>query len=937
MRLKQFFAALLLLVTASAQAQQMPPIPVDKDVRIGKLDNGLTYYLRHNDYPEHVASFYIAQKVGSINENDDQRGLAHLLEHMAFNGSEHFKDNAMQEYLQSIGVEYGRNLNAFTAMDKTVYYITDVPTKRISALDSCLLVLKDWSNGLTLDAKAIDEERDIVHNEYRMRIIGAQKILEKVLPQLYPGSKYGERFPIGLMSIIDGCSPETLRAYYRKWYRPDNQGIIIVGDIDVARTEEKIKTLFGSTKVPADAAKVIPEPVPDNAAAIYVIGKDKEMQADIFQVFMKHDATPDAEKNDMGYLIEDFAKDIITRMLNARLDERAQNTDCSFLQGRVEEGEYLFSRTKDALSVLVVPKEGKDIEGLKEVLRELKRAHDFGFTATEFERAKADYMSGLEKKYNNRAKTPSNEYCEEYVDNFIENEPIPSIEDRYQILNQVAPMLTVDVLNGMKSQLFCENDTNLVVLAMLQEKDGKQYVTADQLKQAVDSVRTEQLTAYVDNVKQEPLMAQMPKKGKIVKETTDTKLGFKRLTLSNGATVMMKKTDHNADEILMNATSQGGSSVFGKADINNLQVADYLLGQSGLGNFNNTELQKALAGKQCSTAFSIKNATHSLSGKTTPKDLETMMQLVYLDFTAVKKDEKAAKSTLDMFALSMKNAGLNPDLVYMDSVNSTLYRGNKLFCLPTESDIKAVNYDRVLQIGKLLYGNAANFTFTFVGNFDEAKLRGFIEQYIASLPSSKNMLKAKEMRTFANGTVKNEFTKKMENPQAQANEIWRSGAVPYTLDNVVKLDVAARLLDMTFNRTIREQLSAAYHAGAESECDDDGLQTFLIIKGIGKLNPDKASKAIPYFMKGLKETVSQPNADDLNKVKQILLKQADVDNKTNSYWISVLGTLAKHGVDVNSDYKKTIEAVTPASISAFLKDVILKSNNCVEVIMMPAK
>ena len=264
MKLRKMWAALLLLVGMSVQAQEIPNIPVDPEVRTGKLENGLTYYIRHNGYPEKVASFYIAQRVGSVQENDDQRGLAHLLEHMAFNGTDHFKDNSLQEYLQSIGVEYGRNLNAYTSTDQTVYYIQDVPTTRISALDSCMMILKDWSNGITLDTKAIDAERDIVHNEYRMRIIGTQKILEQKLPELYPGSKYGERFPIGLMEVIDKCSPETLRAYYRKWYRPDNQGIIIVGDIDVDRTEQKVKELFGGIKVPANAAKVETVEVPDN-------------------------------------------------------------------------------------------------------------------------------------------------------------------------------------------------------------------------------------------------------------------------------------------------------------------------------------------------------------------------------------------------------------------------------------------------------------------------------------------------------------------------------------------------------------------------------------------------------------------------------------------------------------------------------------------------
>ncbi|MBQ5506911.1 MAG: insulinase family protein, partial [Prevotella sp.] len=654
MRLRNLFVAALLFVVGGLQAQEMPSIPKDPALRMGKLDNGLTYYIRHNDYPEHVASFYIAQKVGSINENDDQRGLAHLLEHMAFNGSDHFKGNSMQEYLQSIGVEYGRNLNAYTSTDQTVYYITDVPTARISVVDSCMLVLKDWSNGLTLTSEAIDEERDIVHNEYRMRIVGTQKILEQVLPDLYPGSKYGHRFPIGLMEIIDGCNPETLRAYYRKWYRPDNQGIIIVGDIDVDRTEQKIKELFGGITVPANAAKVELEPVPDNNEGIYVIGKDKEQQVSMFLVSMKHDATPDSLKNNVSYMVFDFARDVIAEMLNARFTEESQKPECPFLNASAEEGNYLVSRTKDAFTLSLIPKEGKELEGLATGLRELKRVKDFGFTATEYDRAKSEYISRLESTYNNREKQRSDVYCSQYVNNFIENEPIPSIEDKYQLMNQIVPMIPVEAINEIARQLITNNDTNFVVLAAVQEKEGKQYFTTDDMKKAVANVRQETLEAYVDNVKQEPLMAELPKAGSIVKEEDNTQLGFKKLTLSNGATVLMKKTDFNADQILMSAGSLGGNGVFGVKEANNLNFASMILSQSGLGNFSSTDLQKALSGKQCSTSFSISNSKHGLSGSTTPKDLETFMQLVHLDFTKVTKDDKAVQNFLTLLSTQLK-------------------------------------------------------------------------------------------------------------------------------------------------------------------------------------------------------------------------------------------------------------------------------------------
>ena len=935
MRLKSLLLATFLLAGLSVHAQ-MQTIPTDESVRMGRLDNGLTYYIRHNGYPEKVASFYIAQKVGSVQENEDQRGLAHLLEHMAFNGSDHFKDNALQEYLQSIGVEYGRNLNAYTSTDQTVYYIQDVPTTRISALDSCMLVLKDWSNGITLSEEAINQERDIVHNEYRMRITGMQKILEQKLPELYPGSTYGNRFPIGLMEVIDGCSPETLRAYYRKWYRPDNQGIIIVGDIDVDRTEQKVKELFSGIKVPANAAKVVPVEVPDNNEAIYVIGKDKEQPANLFLVNMKHDAFPDSMKNDAAYMIMNFATDMFSQMLNERFKEECQKPESPLLQVGANDGQYLFSRTKDALSIQVVPKEGQELEGLATALRETKRAKDFGFTETEYERAKSNYLSQLEKIYNNREKYRTNDYCNQYVQHFINSEPIPSIETEYTLMNQIVPMIPIDIINMLAKELVSETDTNLVVLAALKDVDGKQYFTADDMRKTVANVRAEQLEAFVDNVVQEPLMAELPQKGSIVKETENSALGYKELLLSNGVKVLMKKTDFNAEEILMRASSAGGASVFGLSEVDNLQLASYILSTSGMGNFMQTDLKKVLAGKQVSLNFDINNSRHSVSGSSTPKDLETMMQLTHIGFTNLTKDDKAVNTLLSTLKMVLGNISNNNDAVFEDSVQSVIYKHNPLFLTPTPESLNRVNYDRVLEMGRILYGNAANFTFTFVGNYDEAVLKQFIEQYIASLPSKGTAdLTEKELRTFAKGFVANKFDKQMENPQAQANEIWRSNAVKYSLSNNVLNDISSRLLDMTYNREIRERLSAAYHAGADGEVETDGPQTFMIITGSAQLNPEKAQEAIKEFHKGMDATVASPNVEDLNKIKQILLKQADVDASTNRYWLTVLDRWTRFGVDIHTNYKSTVEAVTPKDISKYLKKVILKSRNHYEVEMMP--
>lgn len=934
MKLRQFLvAALALLSFGTMVAQQMPamPVPVDKDVRIGHLDNGLTYYIRHNGYPEHVASFYIAQKVGSINENDDQRGLAHLLEHLAFNGSDHFKGNSLQEYLQSIGVEYGRNLNAYTSVDKTVYYFTDVPTTRISAVDSCMLILKDWSNGITLTKQAIDDERDVVHNEYRMRMVGQMRMLERSLPKLYPGSKYGYRMPIGLMSVVDGCKPETLRAYYRKWYRPDNQAIIVVGDVDVDHIEAQIKKLFSGIKVPAGAAKVIPEQVPDNDTAIYVVDKDKEQQYDVMQVFMKHDPTPDSLKNDVVYMLDGYAKRALCSMLDSRFSEMAQEPDCPFIQAYSDDDDYIVSRTKDAFSLVVVAKPGKMLEAYAAVLREAKRVRDFGFTATEYQRAKDDIMSGIEKVYTNRNKMKNEQFTSQYVDNFIENEPIPSVETEYQVYQSFVPMIGVDDINECAKELICQTDTNFVTLMMMRDAADNVYPTEQQLADVVKQVRGEQLTAYVDQVKQEPLIATLPKAGKIKSVTENKRLGFKTYKLSNGAKVIVKKTDFKDDEIRFSALANGGSASISSADYREAKMLTSLLGASGLGDFSNNELEKALAGKQVSLDFVLSKYRHGLSGHSTPKDLETLMQLIYLNLTNVSKDEKAVNSFKTAQASVLANQGNNPQVVFQDSLASTTSLGNPLFRTLKSAEVEQVSYDRALALAKQLYGNAKDYTFYFVGNVDEAQLRPFMEQYLASL--SSNGYKPQNVApATAWGEVKNQFSKQMENPQDIAFEMWKMKTAN-TLRTAVVGDVAGRMLEMDYTRNIREKLSAAYSVGAGVTQDIDLAGKLTVgLSAIAMLNPDKSAEAIPYFFSGLKNAIENPNLGDLQKVKEILLKQAEVDAKTNGYWMGVLREYDIYGLDSYTDYQKTVASIDAKAVSEYLKS-LLASGNHIEVIM----
>ena len=936
MRLRKIFAAALLLLSVGNAMAQMPPIPVDKNVKIGHLENGLTYYIRHNAFPEHVASFYIAQKVGSINENDDQRGLAHLLEHLAFNGTEHFKGNSLQDYLQSIGVEYGRNLNAYTSIDKTVYYFTDVPTTRTSAVDSCMLILKDWSNGISLTKEAINDERDVVHNEYRMRMVGQQLMLERNLPKLYQGEKYGYRMPIGLMSVVDGCDPETLRAYYRKWYRPDNQAIIIVGDIDVDHVEAQIKKLFSGIKVPKNAAKVVPVPVADNDTAIYVIDKNKEQKFDMINIMMKTDAYPDSLKGNMAYLVMSYLRSVVGSMFDARLAEQTREADCPFLQGSAGVGSYLISGTKDAFSISGVAKPGKVKEAYAAFLREAKRVRDFGFTTTEYARAKENFMSGMETMYENRNKMKNEQFTTQYVDHFTDNEPIPSLEDEYKIYQMIVPGFTVEDINSSMKNLISETDTNFVSMVLMKEAEGVSYPTEQELAAIVKQVRGEKLEAYVDNVKQEPLMASAPKAGSIKKVVENKVLGFKKLTLSNGAKVVLKKTDYEDNEIRVAGSANVGYSAF-QNDPVNAANASTVWEVSGLAGFTGNDLQKMLAGKQCGVGLTMSPFRHGIAGTSTPKDLETMMQLLYLSMTNLTKDEKAFENLKNTYTTVLSNKSNNPNMVYQDSIQSTLYLGNKLALLPNVEDIQNINYDRVLDMQKQLYGNAKDFTFYFVGNYDEKVLLPLIEQYIASLPNKGMKLKNQKI-PYAKGEVKNIFTKAMENPQSQAREMWFVKLPAYTQKTAVLADISARLLEMKYLRSIREELSAAYSTGASCGLifDYDG-KLALTINGTAQLNPDKVDAAVPCFFKGMEETIAAPDANDLQKVKEILLKQAGVDEKTNSYWMQVLSMYDLRKVDTHTNYREMVKSVTAQQISDFLKNVVLKSGNHFEVIMKAEK
>ena len=937
MTLRKFFMAAMMLVALGSMAQSMP-IENDPSVRKGKLDNGLTYYIKQNNWPEHRVNFYIAQRVGSLQEEESQRGLAHFLEHMAFNGTVNYPGNGVIDYTRSLGVEFGRDLNAYTGVDQTVYNINDVPSTRLSAIDSCLLILKDWSNGLLLEGDEIDKERGVIHEEWRVRSSASQRMFERNLETLYPGSKYGKRMPIGLMSVVDNFKYDEIRNYYHKWYRPDNQAIVVVGDIDVDRTEAKIKEMFSSIPGPAaDAAQVVDIEVPDNAEPIFVIDKDKEQQYNVIQVMYKNDPIPNEIKGDISYMVMKYAINMACDMLNKRLEEKALEPDCPYLQAGANYGNYIFAKTKDAFNLIVLPKDGKSADAVQVVTQEALRASQHGFTATEYVRVKDEYMSSLEKQFNNRNQINNDRFGREYCSNFLEKEPYPSIEWEHQMMSMIAPNIQVEMINQLMAQMMPTNDSNLVVMNFNPDKEGVVLPTKEALKGAIDAAQAAKLEAYVDNVKNEPLIAELPTPGKIVSETENTKLGFKELTLSNGATVILKKTDFKDDEIRYYAESKGGSSLYGPKDWANCKMFDLVVAASGLGNFSSNELEKALAGKNANVDLSLTTNYERLNGNSTKKDLETMFQLNYLYFTALTKDEKATSTYMSFVETQLKNKSGNPDAALSDSIQTTTYNHDWREMPFNVEDIKNVNYDRVIEIAKERTANAADFTFYFVGSFDEATIKPLIEQYIASLPSQPGVKENfKEGAKVAAGNVKNVFSRAMETPQTTSLVMWHSYDAPYTMENDIKADIAGQVLDVILLKKVREDEGAAYSPHGSAGMSLRGDKPFTRAITYVSMKPEKKDLVINIMRESINDVANgQIEADALQKIKEKMLKDYDTNAKSNAHWVNVLNMYKAFNVDTQNGYKEAVNKVTAADVSKFVKETLVKSNNCIEVTMNP--
>lgn len=938
--LRIMFGAIALIIlsgqwlTVNAQEMQLPPIPVDPAVRIGHLDNGLTYYIRHNEKPENRVEFYIAQKVGSIQEEPRQRGLAHFLEHMAFNGTKNFPGNekgkGIVDWCESHAIKFGTNLNAYTSVDETVYNISNVPTDNTAVLDSCLLILHDWSNYVLLEDEEIDKERGVIREEWRSRNSGLLRVYTDAQETMYPGSKYADCMPIGNIDVVNNFPYQDLRDYYNLWYHPDLQGIIIVGDINVDEMEGKVKALFSEIPKATGKPERIYYPVSDNDAPIIYIGNDKEVSTPNVQIFFKHDATTNEEKESMAYLLQTYMLSMTSSMLDERFEEMTQQANPPFNGASSDYGDYFLSKTKEAFNVTVITKADGIETGLQAALTEIERMKRYGFTASEYERARANYLQRLESAYKERNNTQNANFVNEYVQHFLNNEPIPGIEQEYSIMQQIAPNIPVEAINALVQQQLIP-DNNRVVFIAVPESAVDKCPTKEQVLNMLNGMSQLQVEAYVDNVSDEPLVSDIPATGKIVKEETGM-YGSTKLTLNNGVQVYIKKTDFKEDEIRMRAVSPGGTTQFDDKDKLEMEVLDDLGSIGGLGNFSQTELTKQLAGKKVTLSASVTSQRETLGGNSSPKDFETMLQLVYLRFQQPRMDADAFESYKTRMKAQLENAKANPLSTINDTISIAMFGHHPRIVMMQPEMVDQINYQRGLDMFADRFADASDFTFFFVGNIDVDAMKPLIAKYLGALPDKQRKEAAIDRKLdILPGTRVKEYAKEMQTPMATTIMVY-SGKESYNLRNNVLMDFLTQALDMVFTDEVREKEGGTYGVNSYGSLNKYPHEEAMM-QIVYQTDPTKKEKLNTLIDELVKKMAAEgPTAEQMQKVRDYMVKQYNDNQKENSYWISSLDEYYYTGIDFNADYLHIVNSVTAADVKAFATDLIQQGNKVTVVL-----
>jgi zinc protease len=910
---------------AFSQAMDLStPLPQDPAVRTGTLPNGLRYYIRQNHKPEKRAELRLVVNAGSVLENDDQRGLAHFVEHMAFNGTKEFPKAGIVNFLESNGIRFGADLNAYTSFDETVYMLK-LPTDRPVVLDSGLDVLSEWAHNVSFDSTEFEKERGVVGEEWRLGRGAQGRIFDKQLPIVAKGSKYADRMVIGLKPVLDTAHLATIKAFYQNWYRPDLMAVVAVGDFDPAAMEQSIKARFAKIPNPVGELPRTKYTIPMHAETYASVATDKEMPYNIFTFALTH---PERIQKTVADYRHQLALSLYDQMVNARIQEAAQK-GAPFAFASAQYSNFLGDL--DAYSAFAMLKPDSTVAGIQAILREVYRAKQNGFNASELDRAKKTLMAGMDKTYSERAKTESGSYIREYTSNFLHNEPFPGIDYEYALYKKYVPTITLQEINGLTHELF-ENASPVMTFS---GAEGEGVPTESQLLAVVTDVQKENIAAYKDNVVNQPLIASLPKAGKVTAEKTYADIGVTEWKLSNGARVLIKPTDFKDDEILFSAIAPGGHSTASDEDFISADNSNGMIDNSGVGNFDAPSLMKLLAGKNVSVSPYVSSLQDGFQGRSTKQDLPTLFELTHLFMTNPRMDTAGAMSFLMQQKAFLENRGKDPESVADDTLEVTLYQ-NHLRAQPTTVEtLKKVDLGKAYQYFKTHFSDGGNFTYFFVGNVDTKTLKPLVEKYLASVPAAPKHSTWRDVgMNNPTGIVRKDVYKGQEDKTFVT--IVFPGIMPFSRENRYKMSATSQAIEIKLREDLREDKSGVYFVSVAPSISKYPKEKYNI-RVFFSCDPKRADELISEVMNQL-DSISRQGlpATYADKVKEISRRELETNLKQNNYWLTKLQDAVWNDIDIHTIDKgrQLIDSFSPTDVQSYAKQYFNR-NNYIEVVLYP--
>lgn len=927
MKIKYLLSAIFILISGSVFAE-INPIG-DKNVIHGKLDNGLTYYILPSKNSGNQADFFLARSVGSVNEEEDERGLAHFLEHLCFNGSKHFPGNAVISYLESVGVKFGKNLNAFTSADRTVYNISKVPTTRQSTLDSCLLILRDWSGDLTLSSREIEAERSVIHEEWRQRNAANNRLLTKALPSLFPGSRYGNRMPIGLMETVDNCSAKTIRDFYKRWHRPDNQAIIVVGDVNPSLIETKIKQLFASLPKP----KNTPSPsfdIPENESLISVVETDPEQPVESLTLYLKYKRPNTLEMNED--MKRELTYTLLQNMLLNRFDdmELAENSVCSNIG--IGDQKYILASPVRALMIRSNIAPGKSRNGLSDIYSILRSASIYGFSDEELEEAKANLLSTLTRQSAKSSLRSNTDLANRLVRTYLDGERFDTPESRLKSAKVILPVIKASDVQNILSTLLSPQGKNMVVLCYAPQY-GTDIETPDPeaLKAAFLAVNDTELFPYEAYKTSFTLLDEEPIPGSVLSSEIAEPFGMEKITLSNGIKVYLKKTLLKEDEILVRGIGSGGLSQRYSPEVSaSMKLLEDIIPLCGFGNLSSSDLRRFSHGRNMKVASMISNTEETLEFSSDSADLEDAFRLLYLKATDIRKDSTAFNAFAKSKKHSLSRIYNNPIQVMGDSITSIIYSHNPLGRKVNLSTLENFNLDTALDIYRDRFSDFSDFTFYVTGDFDRDRIVNLLRRYVASLPANGRVETPKDINyRFPAGNNLYEFSAHMENPLGIVYQ-FRNIECPYTLDNILGASATGSILKSKLLSDLREDKGWTYsitgHGAVVKNINGVDPSVFMMPVHI-KTSPEHVEDVDNAITSTVKRMGNGDiSEEEVNKVRQYFLKNIKENRDENAYWLVAMHCLNKYGLDLDTEYEDAVQRLTPSTISSFIRTYVLPSN-----------